>query len=330
MEPPHLSVSPTCSVPLHGVPDVAVKVVVARQQQAAGARESHRGDAADDVVVAVDAELLVCAQVKQPAGGVIRACSKSAAIGKELQRRNRNRIGLVDYLSAFMPHFSTNTRALSLSKRNEGTRSTHTGSIDVRLVTCEGLPAHAVPDVPQLDRSIAGPWHEGAQVRRQGQAHDVAGVAREHSGLLTRLDVPHRTEIREQRVSDDLLRRTGLALWDSPGGVSRTCDDLIVINEAATWQVTWKSRQEVLISRLFLFQVPKTLAHSKVQHNPHDYPSTTMPNNCYSIFMLQHLFILLCSDYQPSLHLSKVLTKLVKYFTKKKNFTSKTSLSGSF
>lgn len=109
MEPPHLSVSPTCSVPLHGVPDVAVKVIVARQQQAAGARESHRGDAADDVVVAVDAELLVCAQVKQPAGGVIRACSKSAAIGKELQRRNRNRISLVDYLSAFMPHFSTNT-----------------------------------------------------------------------------------------------------------------------------------------------------------------------------------------------------------------------------
>lgn len=71
---------------------------------------------------------------------------------------------------------------------------THTDGVDVRLVACEGLPAHAVPDVPQLDRGVAGSRHEGAQVGRQGQTHDVAAVAREDRGLLTRLDVPQRTE----------------------------------------------------------------------------------------------------------------------------------------
>ncbi|KAG7223246.1 hypothetical protein INR49_015602 [Caranx melampygus] len=54
-----LSAPPTCSVPLHGVPDVAVEVIVTSQQQAARAGESHGGDTTDDVVMAVEAELLV-------------------------------------------------------------------------------------------------------------------------------------------------------------------------------------------------------------------------------------------------------------------------------
>lgn len=77
---------PTCSVSLHGVPDVAVKVVITSQQQTAGAREGHRRDAADDVVVAIEAELLVRTQVEQPAGGVVGACGEGAAVGKELRR----------------------------------------------------------------------------------------------------------------------------------------------------------------------------------------------------------------------------------------------------
>ena len=36
---------------LHGVPDVAVEVIVAGQQEAAGPGEGDGGDAADDVVV---------------------------------------------------------------------------------------------------------------------------------------------------------------------------------------------------------------------------------------------------------------------------------------
>lgn len=61
----------TCTVGLQSVPDVAVKVVVAGQQQASALGERHGGDAADDVVVGVDHQLLVGAQVEQPAGGVV-------------------------------------------------------------------------------------------------------------------------------------------------------------------------------------------------------------------------------------------------------------------
>lgn len=39
--------------------------------------------------MAVEAELLVCTQVKQPAGGVVGACGEGAAVGKELRRKRR-------------------------------------------------------------------------------------------------------------------------------------------------------------------------------------------------------------------------------------------------
>ena len=57
----------------------------------------------------------------------------------------------------------------------------------------EGLPAHAVPDVPQLGGRIARPRHEGPEVGAQGQAHHVPRVAREDGRLLARLDVPQCT-----------------------------------------------------------------------------------------------------------------------------------------
>lgn len=75
---------------------------------------------------------------------------------------------------------------------------THTAGIDVRLVSREGLPAHAVPNVPQLGRRVAGSRHKGVEVGRQRQTHDVTGVAREHRGLLTRLDVPQCTGAKSQ------------------------------------------------------------------------------------------------------------------------------------
>lgn len=103
-----------------------------------------------------------------------------------------------------------------------GTGHTHTDGVDVGLVTCERLPAHAVPDVPQFDRSVAGPRDKRALIGRQGQAHDVAGVAREHRGLLTRLDVPQCTGTKRE---DRSARRkcaseAGLDLGGSPCGVS--------------------------------------------------------------------------------------------------------------
>lgn len=80
---------PTCPVSLHGIPDVAVEVVVTSQKQTARARESHRGDTADDVIMAVEAELLVGTQVKQPASGIIGARGEGAAVGKELRGEHR-------------------------------------------------------------------------------------------------------------------------------------------------------------------------------------------------------------------------------------------------
>ena len=73
------------SLGLHGVPHVAVEVVVPGQQQTAGLGEGHAGDAADDVVVTVDSEFLVRANVEHPTRGVITSGSKSIAIGEKLR-----------------------------------------------------------------------------------------------------------------------------------------------------------------------------------------------------------------------------------------------------
>lgn len=79
----------TSTFAFQSVPDVAVEVIVASQEQAAALGESHRGDAADDVVMAVHHQLLVSAQVEQPAGGVIRACAEGVPVGEELpEKRN--------------------------------------------------------------------------------------------------------------------------------------------------------------------------------------------------------------------------------------------------
>lgn len=75
----------TCTVTLHGIPDVAVEVVIASEQQPATAREGNRGDAADDVVVGIHEELLVSPQVKEAARGIIRARGEGIAVGEELQ-----------------------------------------------------------------------------------------------------------------------------------------------------------------------------------------------------------------------------------------------------
>lgn len=93
-------------------------------------------------------------------------------------------------------------REVDVPAHLSGKHHTHADGVDVGLVTRERLPAHAVPDVPQFDRGVAGPRDEGALVGRQGQAHDVAAVAGEHRGLLTRLDVPQRAGAKRERGSN--------------------------------------------------------------------------------------------------------------------------------
>ena len=61
----------THTLALHGVPDVAVEVIIACEEQAAAEGEGHGCDATDDALVGVGSQLLICPQVKQAAGGVV-------------------------------------------------------------------------------------------------------------------------------------------------------------------------------------------------------------------------------------------------------------------
>lgn len=84
----------THTLALHGVPDIAVEVIVACKEQAAAEREGHRCDATDDALVGVGSQLLVCPQVKQAAGGVVRACADGLSIGEELRAQVAGGSGL--------------------------------------------------------------------------------------------------------------------------------------------------------------------------------------------------------------------------------------------
>lgn len=61
----------TSPVGLECVPNIAVEVVVASKEEAPALGEGDRGDPADNVVVGVRHEFLVCTEVEQPAGSII-------------------------------------------------------------------------------------------------------------------------------------------------------------------------------------------------------------------------------------------------------------------
>ena len=77
----------TCTLSPESIPDVTVEVVVPGEQEPAGLAERDAGDATDDVVVAVDCQLLITTYVEHPAGCVITASSKSEAIGEKLENK---------------------------------------------------------------------------------------------------------------------------------------------------------------------------------------------------------------------------------------------------
>ena len=71
------------SLGFHGIPDVAVEVVVAGQQQSAALAERHARDAADNIVVAVHRQLLIRPDVEESASRVVRARRESESIREE-------------------------------------------------------------------------------------------------------------------------------------------------------------------------------------------------------------------------------------------------------
>lgn len=76
----------TCSLRPERVPNVSVEVVIPREEETTRLAERHARDAADNVVVAVHAQLLVRPDVEHTTRGVITSGRKSVAIGKEHYR----------------------------------------------------------------------------------------------------------------------------------------------------------------------------------------------------------------------------------------------------
>lgn len=68
------------------VPNVAVEIVVASQEQSARLAECDRRDTADNVVMRVYGQLLVRANIEKSAGGVIGASSECKPIREEVDR----------------------------------------------------------------------------------------------------------------------------------------------------------------------------------------------------------------------------------------------------
>lgn len=67
----------------------------------------------------------------------------------------------------------------------------------------EGLPAHAIADVPQFGGGVTSSRHKGFVVRAKRQTHHIPCVAREAGGLLTCLYVPQCTARKEAAVKDE-------------------------------------------------------------------------------------------------------------------------------
>lgn len=71
----------------HAVPNVAVEVVVAGEEQTAGLAERDGGDAADDVVVRVHGQLLVGPHVEQSARRIVRPRRKRLPVREKLKHK---------------------------------------------------------------------------------------------------------------------------------------------------------------------------------------------------------------------------------------------------
>jgi len=74
----------TCSFGLEDVPDVAGEVVVACTHEAAALGEVDGGDAADDVVVRVEGELLVRPDIEQSASRIVTPSGKRLPIREKV------------------------------------------------------------------------------------------------------------------------------------------------------------------------------------------------------------------------------------------------------
>lgn len=79
----------TGSFGLHGIPDVAVEVIVAGEEEPTALAEGDRCDTTDDVIVAVHGQLLVGAHVEQSTCRVVATRRERPTIREKLQRHTQ-------------------------------------------------------------------------------------------------------------------------------------------------------------------------------------------------------------------------------------------------
>lgn len=173
----------TDSLGFERVPDVDVKVVVASEYQASRQGGAQRGHPAHDAAVLVGDELLVSSQVVHLAGGVIWSCYHCITVGEELEEIE------VVRKRAFLDrtHWELCTQ---WKRKSFFPLCSHPNGVDVTLVTCKGLSAGALPDVPQLSCEVTSPWDEELEVWGHAEGHAVSLVSGKHSLLCSCLNVP--------------------------------------------------------------------------------------------------------------------------------------------
>jgi len=78
----------TCTLCLHGVPNIAVKIIITSEQEATWLGECHRRYTTDYVVVRIHGQLLVRTDVEKAACSIITPRRKCISIREELATQN--------------------------------------------------------------------------------------------------------------------------------------------------------------------------------------------------------------------------------------------------
>lgn len=214
---------------LHGVPDVAVEVVVACQEETATLRERHGRDAADNVVMRVHRQFLISANIEHPARGIVRASRKRKSRWEESDRVD---IRLVSWEGLF---------ALAVPNVPQFGGSVARAGHERALIWREGQRHH----VPGVSRELAALLSrlyvpEGAgHVPRAGEdlivveetaAREVSGVSRQFAGhahvALAGLKAVNGADVVET-TAGDVRAGGGVRAGHDPGRAQRDRMDLV-------------------------------------------------------------------------------------------------------
>lgn len=208
---------------LHRVPYVAVKVIIASEQQSPALAESHAGYSTDDVVVRVQRQFLVGPDVEKSARCVVRARGEGVAAGEEgdgVDVRLVTGEGLLANALANVPQLGRGVAGGRYKAAHVGRqRQRH----DIPRVTCEGRALLPRLNVPQCARHVSRARHDLAVVN-EAAAGQVASVARQlarHAYVaLARLQAVDAADV-VQPSAGDVSAGRGIGAGHDPGGAQR-------------------------------------------------------------------------------------------------------------